>query len=94
MEVPLDLRRFLDGNPKPIRLNLRLVIRDDVVALIERSASSGMDAGGLWLGDLECMMSRSTGDVTAVSSHLGYRWLWLYYAYGHSKHRGLALIVR
>lgn len=87
VEVPLGLREFLDGETKLVGLNLQLVIRDDVVALIEHSANLGMNAGGLWLGDLACMMSRSTGDITEFSSHLGYRWLWLYYSYGDSNRK-------
>lgn len=48
-----------------------------------------MDAGGLWVGDFACMMSQSTGEVSDVNSHLGYRWLWLYYSYDDRIRRDL-----
>jgi hypothetical protein len=72
---------FLDGNSNLKYISMKAEIREDIVALIQHSAKSGEDVGGLWIGNMECMISQSTGELSDVTSFIGYRWFRLNYIY-------------
>jgi len=72
---------FLDGNSNLKYISMKAEIREDIVALIQHSAKSGDDVGGLWLGSMDCMISQSTGEVSDITSFIGYRWFRLNYMY-------------
>lgn len=72
---------YLNGISTLKYISMNLEIREDIVAMIQHSAQTGIGDGGLWLGDMPCMMSQSTGEVNEVTSFIGYRWIRLNYTY-------------
>lgn len=72
---------FLNGNSALRFISLNFEIRDDIVATINKLESDGDDSGMLWIGDMDCMSSPSTGEITNINSHITYRWLRLNYGY-------------
>ncbi|MEO7259846.1 MAG: hypothetical protein ABI047_01025 [Jatrophihabitantaceae bacterium] len=50
-------------------------IRLDIVALEAHLRTHGDDTATFGAGDLMCMYSPSTGQVTEITGHVGYRWL-------------------
>jgi hypothetical protein len=83
IRVEQPMLDYLNGRSRRLSgLQMRFGIQGGILALTEHLRSHG-DAfgGGLWMGDLVCMYSPSTGSVTEVEGDLGYRWLGLYYIY-------------
>jgi hypothetical protein len=55
---------------------MNLEIRDDIVALLRKTG-----IGYIAIGDLMCLISKSTGSISNINSHFTYRWLRLNYEY-------------
>ena len=79
----MKLSVFLDGAPDLMFLKFHLEIRADIVAMIKILKKDGLDDGCLWMGDLICKISKSTGEISEVNSFLGYRWLRMNYSYDY-----------
>jgi hypothetical protein len=89
IKVEQPILDYLDGRSKILAgLEMTFEIRTDIVALFEHSRLHGEDFGGaLWMGDLYCMYSPSTGSIDEVQGFVGYRWLRLNYLYDMRIHR-------
>lgn len=74
---------FLNGAQGLKFLKLNLEIREDIVAMMDGLRKVGMDDGCMWIGDLTCQTSKSSGDISEAQSFLGYRWLRMNYLYDY-----------
>jgi hypothetical protein len=83
IKVEQPVLDYLDGRSRHLSgLQLRFGIHGGILALDEHLRTHGDSfGGGLWMGDVTCMYSPSTGLISQVEGDLGYRWLWLYYIY-------------
>lgn len=72
---------FLNGSQELKFLRFNLEIREDIVAMMERLRKDGLDDGCLWIGDLTCQRSGSSGEKSEAQSFIGYRWLRMNYLY-------------
>jgi hypothetical protein len=84
IKVDQPVLDYLDGRSAGMTgLEMHFEIRGDIVAVFQHVRSRhGEDfSQGLWMGDLHCMYSPSTGAISQVQGFLGYRWLRLNYLY-------------
>ena len=83
IRVEQPMLDYLDGRSHRLSgLQMRFGIQGGILALTEHMRSHGDSfGGGLWMGDLVCMYSPSTGSISEVEGDLGYCWLGLYYTY-------------
>lgn len=89
IEVAPSITDYLDGRATVLTgLEMQFEIWGDLVALAEHIRRHGDDfAGGLSMGDLLCMYSPSTGNITEIQGFLSYRWLRLNYLCDSRIHR-------
>jgi hypothetical protein len=76
--IAQEIIDFLDGNDELPYILFTFEIREDIYALTLHPTDP---VGGLWLGDMNCMKSQSTGLLSKISSHYGYRWFRVNYEY-------------
>jgi 5-methylcytosine-specific restriction endonuclease McrA len=84
VKVEQPVLDYLSGQSADLTsLELRFEIRSDIVEVFRhlRSRYGGTTGQGLWMGDLFCRYSRSTGAISETQGFLGYRWLRLNYLY-------------
>jgi hypothetical protein len=82
LEVGKPLIDFLDDRvEEPSGLACTLAIHNEVASALSGLDEEGVRSGSLWLGDFVAWKDRYTGEIAGVSSHLGYRWLWVLYSY-------------
>jgi hypothetical protein len=81
LKVEQPVLDYLDGRSRHLSgLQMRFGIHGGILALNEHLKTHGESfGGGLWMGDVTCRYSPSTGSISEVEGDLGYRWLWLYY---------------
>ena len=85
IEVGEGIISFLNAwVDQPQGLDLRMEIREDIVALQRRLKSDGLGEGSLWIGDLEVIHNPTTGALRNVRGFYGYRWLRINYEYDDS----------
>lgn len=97
IKVEQPVLDYLDGRSASlVGLEMQFEIRGDIVAIFRylRSRYGGSSSQGLWMGDLLCMYSPSTGAISEVQGFLGYRWLRLNYLYDPRTRRSLGSFRR
>ena len=68
--------QFLNVNKNLKYIKMNFEIREDIAIFLKATT-----CGGLFIGDLNCMISKSTGIISFVESFYSYRWLRLNYIY-------------
>jgi hypothetical protein len=84
VKVEQPILDYLNGQSAELTgLEMRYEIRSDIVAVFRqlRSRYGDTSSQGLWMSDLLCRFSRSTGAISEVGGWVGYRWLRLNYLY-------------
>lgn len=72
IEVPMSIRRYLDGGPEPCaEMALEFEIRADIAKLTKTALAEG----SMWLGDVYFSELDDQGRALVIESHYGYRWL-------------------
>jgi hypothetical protein len=81
IKVEQSVIDYLDGRSRFLSgLQMRFGIQGGILAINEHLKSHGGSfGGGLWMGDVTCMYSPSTGTISRIEGDLGYGWLGLYY---------------
>jgi hypothetical protein len=74
--VRVSVQRFVNQETDHLAgVQIELGIRLDIVAFEAHMRVHGDDTATFWAGDLVCMYSPSSGQITEITGHLGYRWL-------------------
>lgn len=78
VRIPIEpeLILFLNGSQNLKYIGMKFEIREDIANMLDQ-----INTGAIWIGDLVCMKSESTGEISDVQSFYGYRWLRLNYIY-------------
>lgn len=78
--VPEPLRRFVNQETDHLDdVQIELQIRLDIVAMEAHNRVHGDETATFWAGDLNGTNSPSSGEISEIYGHLGYRWLRMAY---------------